>query len=56
MKKTFACLAFSLLTPLALAANPQVEFKTNQGNIVLELYPEKAPKTVANFTDRKSVV
>ena len=50
MKKTFACMAFSLLTPLALAANPQVEFKTNQGNIVLELYPEKAPKTVANFT------
>ena len=50
MKKTFACLAISLFTPLVLAANPQVEFKTNQGNIVLELYPEKAPKTVANFT------
>ena len=30
-------------------ANPQVEFQTNQGSFVIELYPEKAPKTVANF-------
>ena len=33
----------------ALAADPRVELKTNMGTIVLELYPEKAPKTVANF-------
>jgi len=33
----------------ALAANPQVELKTNHGNIVVELYADKAPKTVANF-------
>ena len=33
----------------ALAQNPQVELKTNQGSIVLELYADKAPKTVANF-------
>ena len=26
-----------------------VEMQTNQGNIVVELYPEKAPKTVENF-------
>jgi cyclophilin family peptidyl-prolyl cis-trans isomerase len=35
--------------PLAVAADPRVELKTNQGTIVLELYPERAPKTVANF-------
>jgi len=33
----------------ALAADPRVELKTNRGTIVLELYPDKAPKTVANF-------
>ena len=33
----------------AYAANPQVEIKTNLGNIVLERYPDKAPKTVENF-------
>ena len=26
-----------------------VEFQTSQGNFTVELYPEKAPKTVANF-------
>jgi cyclophilin family peptidyl-prolyl cis-trans isomerase len=31
------------------AKNPQVTLKTNMGDIVLELYPEKAPKTVANY-------
>ena len=37
----------------ALGANihaaPSVEFETSQGNFTVELYPEKAPKTVANF-------
>lgn len=31
------------------AAHPQVELKTSQGTIVIELFPDKAPKTVANF-------
>jgi peptidyl-prolyl cis-trans isomerase A (cyclophilin A)/peptidyl-prolyl cis-trans isomerase B (cyclophilin B) len=31
------------------AANPQVELKTNFGNITIELYSDKAPKTVDNF-------
>ncbi len=38
-----------LLCTTAFAANPQVEMKTNFGNILLELYPDKAPKTVKNF-------
>jgi peptidyl-prolyl cis-trans isomerase B (cyclophilin B) len=29
--------------------HPKVRISTNLGDIVLELYPEKAPKTVANF-------
>ena len=32
-----------------IAAGPQVEMKTSMGTVVLELYPEKAPATVANF-------
>jgi cyclophilin family peptidyl-prolyl cis-trans isomerase len=35
----------------ALAANPQVEFDTTAGKIKMELYPDAAPKTVANFLD-----
>jgi peptidyl-prolyl cis-trans isomerase A (cyclophilin A) len=38
-----------LLNGTALAANPQLTFETNRGNFIVELYPEKAPKTVANF-------
>jgi len=38
-----------LLCTTAFAANPHVEMKTNFGNILLELYPDKAPKTVKNF-------
>ncbi len=33
----------------AKQANPQVLMKTSLGNIVVELYPAKAPKTVQNF-------
>jgi peptidyl-prolyl cis-trans isomerase A (cyclophilin A) len=41
--------ALTLVTESAQAANPRVTFETNHGNFVVELYPEKAPKTVANF-------
>ena len=45
--------AFALLMCLVVgaadAADPQVEFKTSAGTIVIELYPEKAPRTVENF-------
>ena len=36
-------------SPGALAADVQVDLKTNLGTIRLELYPDKAPKTVENF-------
>jgi cyclophilin family peptidyl-prolyl cis-trans isomerase len=49
MRITFFHLAAVLVCGTALAQNPQVELKTNQGNIVVELYADKAPKTVANF-------
>lgn len=35
----------------ARAANPLVEFDTTVGKIRVELYPDAAPKTVANFLD-----
>ena len=41
-----ACLLFSVW---AQAADPQVEFHTSMGNYVVELYPERAPQTTANF-------
>lgn len=41
---------FCLLIGLGHAAEaPRVKIQTNLGDIVLELDPEKAPKTVANF-------
>ena len=33
----------------ATTASPQVLLHTSQGDITLELYPDKAPKSVANF-------
>ena len=38
-----------LSASISAFAAPSVEFQTNQGNFTVELYPEKAPKTVANF-------
>ena len=37
------------ITHLANAANPKVKLETSKGDIVIELYPDKAPKSVANF-------
>jgi len=45
----FLGLAMLACSTLAAAANPEVELKTNMGTITLELYPDKAPKTVENF-------
>ena len=49
MKNLFALAAGLLWSLSVLAANPLVEMKTNQGSIVIELYADKAPKTVDNF-------
>ena len=38
-----------LFCTTTFAANPQVEMQTSFGNILLELFPDKAPKTVKNF-------
>ncbi len=49
MIRLAAALAALVLCAAALAADPQVELKTNMGTITLELYADKAPKTVENF-------
>src|SRR3989338_1380919 len=47
--KPLAALSAAAASPGALAADPQVEMRTSAGTIRLELYPQKAPKTVENF-------
>ncbi|MBY0578604.1 MAG: peptidyl-prolyl cis-trans isomerase [Burkholderiales bacterium] len=49
MTKTIFFLFFAFLTASASAADTEVEMKTNMGTVVIELYPDKAPKTVENF-------
>lgn len=49
MSKLFGIIFALLFSISALAAGPQVEFKTNLGFIKIELDPEKAPLTVKNF-------
>jgi cyclophilin family peptidyl-prolyl cis-trans isomerase len=44
-----ATLAVAMLVSAGVLAADQVELKTNSGTIVIELYPDKAPKTVQNF-------
>ena len=44
--------ALSLSAGLAMAAEPaapKVKFTTSEGDFVVEVYPDKAPKTAANF-------
>jgi len=53
--RTCTAQSVAVLVILLLAAapvraqNPRVEVKTTAGNFAIELYPDKAPKTVANF-------
>ena len=51
LRKFFLAAAVAVASTTALAANPQVELDTSAGVIKIELYPDAAPKTVANFLD-----
>lgn len=41
--------AMDVVVPLSTQSGPRVSLHTSMGDIVIELYPNKAPKTVANF-------
>ena len=49
MKRVLAIGCALLLSTGAFAANPQVQIRTNLGAITVELFADKAPKTVENF-------
>jgi cyclophilin family peptidyl-prolyl cis-trans isomerase len=49
MTRLFVLLLSLIAATTAYAANPKVELKTSMGAVVLELYPDNAPKTVENF-------
>ena len=40
----------------AQSAAPRVKLSTSAGDIVVELYPDKAPKTVENFLQYLSLI
>jgi cyclophilin family peptidyl-prolyl cis-trans isomerase len=48
---SLATAVFAFAATTAFAANPQVELDTTAGVIKIELFPDAAPKTVANFLD-----
>lgn len=49
MLKKISVLTICLLSSLAVWAAPTVEFTTTMGKVTLELFPDKAPKTVEMF-------
>lgn len=49
MLRSVFVFVLSLLWANLLFAAPSVVFNTSEGEFVIELYPEKAPKTVENF-------
>jgi len=44
-----ATFALAIQIQVAHAANPKVKMETSKGTIIMELYSDKAPKSVANF-------
>ena len=51
MKHLIVSLFLIAWMTVAGAANPVVEMRTSQGMITLELFADKAPKSVANFVE-----
>jgi peptidyl-prolyl cis-trans isomerase A (cyclophilin A) len=49
MMKLYITLLYFVLCSSAFAADIQVELTTSMGTITIEVYPEKAPRTVENF-------
>jgi len=49
MHRLYLFVSAFLFSIAAHAANPQLEVKTSQGTVTIELYQDKAPKTVENF-------
>ncbi len=52
MYKIISACAFALLllaNSNVFAANPKIRMETTKGTVIIELYPDKAPKTVENF-------
>ena len=49
MKKIIVLFLIIIIGGFMLAENPKVKLSTGQGDIIIELYPEKAPITVENF-------
>lgn len=49
MKNLFSLFVLLMSTSSFAAINPVVVMDTSKGEITLELYPDKAPETVANF-------
>lgn len=47
----FASVALLFQLQFANAANPKVKMETSKGDIIIELYPDKAPVSVANFLE-----
>ena len=46
---TLACIVASVPAQAQAQETPKVRFSTSAGDFVVELYPDKAPKTVENF-------
>ena len=46
---SIAALTLAFQFQLANAGNPKVKMETSKGTMIIELYPDKAPVTVANF-------